>query len=356
MTKYQVRSKELVDVVNDLKSQRLVKAPYFQRNLVWRALHQVDFIKTILMGLPFPQIFVAKGEIDLETMRTTSYLVDGQQRITAIQQYVNGKFSVEGRTFDELEDDEKESFLKYQVPIIDLDIKKDDPVLKEIFKRLNRTFYALSLIEKQSGEYAAADMMIVAKVLADQLFIMEEDSRGKLISRDIDPIVSLDTLKKAKKLKVANFRKLTAEIFTTQEIARMVPLSFNLNLLATCSLGWYNRNTSVQVLLDSEDYNFDHFFLIAQNFEKIADFVIKMNLKTGSYWYNKANSFSLIVALYRNFDNISQINPLGLKQILEEFEKDLPKEYALAAKEAVNNKRERILRNEYLQEMLFAPG
>lgn len=354
MTKYQVRSRELVDVVNDLKSQRLVKAPYFQRNLVWRAIHQVDFIKTILMGLPFPQIFVAKGEIDLATMRTTSYLVDGQQRITAIQQYVNGKFSVDGRKFDSLTDDDKEKFLKYQVPIIDLDIKKDDPVLKEIFKRLNRTFYALSLIEKQSGEYAASDMMVIAKVLADQFFIMEEDSNGNLVSRDIDPIVSQETLLRAKKLKVSNFRKLTVELFTSQEIARMVPLSFNLNLLATCSLGWYNRNSSVQILLDSEDYGFDHYFAIAQGLERVAEFVLSMKLKSGSYWYNKANGFSLIMALYQNMGDLAAINPSTLKKILEWFEKDLPQEYSLAAKEAVNNKRERLLRDEYLQSMLFA--
>jgi hypothetical protein len=356
MTKYQVRSRELVDVVNDLKNQRLIKAPYFQRNLVWRPLHQVDFIKTILMGLPFPQIFVAKGEIDLETMRTTSYLVDGQQRLTAIQQYVNGKLSVDGHTFDQLNDDEKENFLKYQVPIIDLDIKKDDLVLKEIFKRLNRTFYALSLIEKQSGEYAASDMMVVAKVMADQFFIMEEDSNGNLISRDIDPIVSPETLKQARKLKMTSFVKLTAEIFTGQEMARMVQLSFTLNLLATCSVGWYNRNSSVQVLLDSEDYDFDHYFSIAQDLEKVAEFLLRMRLRKGSYWYNKANSFSLMLVLYQNIGNLSDINPAALRSLLDEFERELPQEYALAAKEAVNNKRERILRNEYLQAMLYAPG
>ncbi len=354
MIKYQVRSRELIDVVNDLTSQRLIKSPYFQRNLVWRPLHQVDFIRTILMGLPFPQIFVAKGEIDLETMRTTSYLVDGQQRVTAIQLYVKGKFSVDGRTFDELGDDEKEDFLKYQVPIIDLDVKKDDPVLKDIFKRLNRTFYALSSIEKQSGEYAASDMMIIAKVLADQFFIMEEDSNGTLRARDIDPLVPSELLKHAKKLKVTNFRKLTSEIFSGQEMARMVPLSFNLNLLATCTLGWYNRNTSVQVLLDSDEYDFDYYFGLAQMLEEIAEFILKMKLKSTSYWYNKANIFSLIIALFQNFDSLEDIDQIMLKDVLEDFEKNIPGEYALAAKEAVNNKRERILRNDYLQAMMFS--
>ena len=77
MIKYQVRSKELIDLVNDIKNKRLIMSPYFQRNLVWRQLHKVDFIKTIILGYPFPQIFIAKGAIDLENMLTTSCIVDG---------------------------------------------------------------------------------------------------------------------------------------------------------------------------------------------------------------------------------------------------------------------------------------
>ena len=47
MIRYQVRSKELIDLVNEIKSKRLIMSPYFQRNLVWRVIHKVDFIKTI---------------------------------------------------------------------------------------------------------------------------------------------------------------------------------------------------------------------------------------------------------------------------------------------------------------------
>ena len=97
-------------------------SPYFQRNLVWRDLHKVDFIKTILLGYPFPQIFIAKGTIDLENMSTTSCIVDGQQRMSAIVEFIKDKYRVDNKLFSELEPKQKEEFLKYQVPIIDLDI------------------------------------------------------------------------------------------------------------------------------------------------------------------------------------------------------------------------------------------
>ena len=139
MIKYQVRSKDLIDVVNEVKSRRLIMSPYFQRNLVWRQIHKIDFIKTILLGYPFPQIFIAKGNIDLATMTTTSCIVDGQQRMNTIFEYVKGEFKVDNKFFDDLDVKEKETFLKYQIPIIDLDIDNNDPEIIEIFQRLNRT-------------------------------------------------------------------------------------------------------------------------------------------------------------------------------------------------------------------------
>lgn len=357
MIKYQVRSKELIDIVNDLTNRRLIKSPYFQRNLVWRELHKIDFIKTILMGLPFPQIFIAKGEIDVETMTTYSCVVDGQQRLTAIQEYVKDELIVDDRTFSDLEKNEKEDFLKYQVPIIDLDISHNDQLLKEVFHRLNRTFYALSAIEKQSTEYATSDMMIVAKVLCDQFFIYEEDKDGVLQARDIDPLISKVTVKKAKALEISKFQELVlgSEVFSAHEVARKVPLSFALHLLATCTIGWYNRNIGVKQLLDDDDgeFDFEHYASISQQLEAISDFLIRAKLKSGSYWYNKANLFSLLVLLHEKFDQLSTLKPIKFRQELEKLEKSLSPEYLLAAKEAVNNKRERIIRHDFLNENLF---
>ena len=148
MIRYQVRSKELIDLVNEIKSRRLILSPYFQRNLVWRNVHKIDFIKTILMGLPFPQIFIAKGTIDLESMTTTSCIVDGQQRMSSIVDFTSNKLKVDSKYFKDFSPEIQEEVLKYQVPIIDLDLKNDAPEVKEIFQRLNRTFYSLNSIEK----------------------------------------------------------------------------------------------------------------------------------------------------------------------------------------------------------------
>lgn len=78
MIDYRVRSISLLSLRNELKAERLVPDAYFQRNLVWREIHKKEFIKTILLGLPFPQIFISKGKVDVDTMSTISCIVDGQ--------------------------------------------------------------------------------------------------------------------------------------------------------------------------------------------------------------------------------------------------------------------------------------
>ncbi len=78
MIKYHVRSRDLVSIYNEIKAKRLIPDAYFQRNLVWRDIHKQDFIKTILLGYPFPQIFISKGIVDVTAMQTTSCIVDGQ--------------------------------------------------------------------------------------------------------------------------------------------------------------------------------------------------------------------------------------------------------------------------------------
>jgi uncharacterized protein with ParB-like and HNH nuclease domain len=61
--------------------------PEFQRRLVWSMINKNNFVDTILRGYPFPEIYVADGEVDLDTGQGTQLLVDGQQRITTMVEY-----------------------------------------------------------------------------------------------------------------------------------------------------------------------------------------------------------------------------------------------------------------------------
>ncbi|MDO9031150.1 MAG: DUF262 domain-containing protein [Hydrogenophaga sp.] len=347
MIKYQIRSRELLDIINDYRNKRLVISPYFQRDLVWRELHKVDFIRTIRAGYPFPQIFISRGSIDVNTMTSTSCVVDGQQRMNAINEFIEDKFSVDGKKFSELDSTEKEVFLKYEVPVIDLDLSENDPQIIEIFKRLNRTFYSLSKIERLATEYSPSEFMLTAKLLSNQLSLSDEESEP--LSRD--PNVPPSLYEWAATQKTANYTKwLTGSgIFSSYEISRKVHLMFTLNIMSTTMSGFFNRNELSEEYLDQYSQSFAEKDKVVKLLDVTSKTINTLKIKENSYWTNKANAFSLFCAIARVDFNI---DTKKLKLLLQDFEKNTPANYALAAKEAVNNKRERLMRDEFIQDLL----
>lgn len=61
--------------------------PKFQRNFVWSQKHASRFIESLLMGLPIPSIFLYKEEESGKHV-----VVDGQQRLTTLFRFYQGKF------------------------------------------------------------------------------------------------------------------------------------------------------------------------------------------------------------------------------------------------------------------------
>lgn len=355
MIKYQVRSRSILDLVNEIESERLILSPYFQRNLVWRTAHKVDFIKTILLGFPFPEIFIARGGIDVEAMTATSCIVDGQQRMNSIIEYIKGDFIVDGKTYSDLPSTSKEDFLKYDIAIIELDLDSNDPTLHDIFKRLNRTFYALSAIEKMSSEFGSSEFMLMAKLLCGEL--MENNKKELNIAPELhtkDPNVTIGFTIWGNGQNVSAFHKFILEspIFSKYEISRQVQLMFTLNLMSTALSGYYNRNDKVTDNLEDHTDLFDNKELLLRNFNKVAAYINKLRFSVKSYWYSKSNSFSLFLCLFERIDELEKLDQSEVKRLLLDFEKSPPPDYALAAKEGVNNKKERLLRKKHIDNML----
>ncbi len=354
MIRYQVRSRYLVDLVNEINIGSIVISPYFQRKLVWRLAHKVDFIETILLGFPFPEVFISRGSIDVEKMTSTSHIVDGQQRMTAIRQFIAGDFEVNGKNYKDLTSGEKENFLKYEIAVIDLDLQNEDTRIVEIFKRLNRTFYSLTNVERISTEYASSEFMQVAKLLADELIILSSDDS---VERDesFDPNITPQFVSWASKQRVISFRKWLLElpIFTKYEVSRQVHLMYVLNVLSTITLNdFYNRNERVALYLEEFSNNFPQKDEIIATINQSADIFNKLRFGRGSYWLNKANAFSLIIAINHTLRSGKTINLEAFKEGLEKFAAQLPDDYSLAAREAVNNKRERLTRDRYIHSIL----
>lgn len=354
MIKYDIRSRELVDMINDIKSKRLILAPFFQRNFVWRSAHQVDFIKTILLEYPIPQIFIAKGDLDVDSMINTSCIVDGQQRMTTIYQYIMDELEVEGKLFSQLLPTEKEKILKYQIPIIDLQVKHDDPQIQEVFQRLNRTFYSLSTVEKLSNEYAASEFMLLSKYLIKEI-TFEDDENDISLPMQKNPNIPKSFITWALNFNPKNFHKLILDgkVFSIYEISRQSHLLFTLNIIATVFDDFFNRNDLSNKFLDKYSNEFNDKTIIFTKLEEVSLKINKIKFPQKSYWLNKSNMFSLIVLFYKEYEILMPQNERLIKDKLSTFEENLPEEYRIAAKEGVNNKKERLIRHEHLKKLLL---
>jgi hypothetical protein len=351
MIEYRVRSVSLLNLVNDVQRGRLIPDAYFQRNLVWREVHKRDFIKTILLGYPFPQIFISKGKVNVETMSTVSCIVDGQQRTNAILTFINGEFDVDGKKYNDLTETQKAEFLKYEIAIIELDLENDDPKVQEIFQRINRTSNSLSSIEKLASQYSTSEYMLVAKLLSDQITL---DKAAEDEFRE-DPNIPDEFYTWAKTKSAKHFTKLLNEkgVFNAHEIARKTNLMHTLNIMAAVIGGFSNRNEKAVEHLDDYALTFEAKDNVVATLDKAAEFILKLALKSKSYWLNKANVFSLTVAVSQVHKENFVLSAPSVKIALDAFEKELPQEYRLAAAEFVNSTRARQLRHKYLYDLLI---
>lgn len=362
---YKIRSVQLLNYMNDIDSGRLITNPFFQRNLVWRELHKQEFIKTILLGYPFPHIFLSKGKIDLEKKISIASIVDGQQRTNAIIEFISGKLLVNNKKFSDLNDTEKQDFYKYEIPVIELDLTHDDEVIADIFQRINRTSNSLTMIDRKSSEFSASEFMHFAEFISSQIELYsksdedEDEDEDEISNIKNNPYIKdsfkswAKNIEKDKKNK--EFKKLitSQNLFTTHEISKKTNLQYTLNIISTIIGGFFNRNE--QAWIDAEKYN-EEFFLKDKVMAKLENSAIlfnKLKFKKSSPWLKKANFFSLFVYFCRRIDEIDienndKINEI--KTILDLYE--VSDEYKIAAKEGVNNKKEREIRNNEIHKIL----
>jgi hypothetical protein len=137
----------------------LVVAPEFQRRSVWGRPAKAYLIDTLLRGFPVPPIYLRVRQSKDKT-QIIREVIDGQQRISAVLDYLDGKFSLlpsfdapwAGREFSELTDDEQARIRFYPFYCEVFSGISDAEVL-EIFARLNTYSVPLNAQELRNGRY-----------------------------------------------------------------------------------------------------------------------------------------------------------------------------------------------------------
>ena len=132
--------------------------PEFQRRSNWPSGAQCYFIDTILRGFPAPLLYV-RPTTNPKTKKPVNEVVDGQQRLTAIIEFFEGRLRLdkqtrefEGLTYQDLDLADQEKFLKYEMGVEELYNASDDFVL-DVFHRLNAYGVKLNSQELRHGRF-----------------------------------------------------------------------------------------------------------------------------------------------------------------------------------------------------------
>lgn len=289
---------KIIELYNKIDNDLLNTHPDYQRKLVWKKQHKYAFIDTILKNYPFPEVYLASSEIDIENMISKDVVVDGQQRLTTIVEYIksDGDFKNQKKilSFNELSSVEKKEFLNYKVSVKDLkDIGEE--LIKEIFQRINSTEYSLNIIEKNNAQFGDGEVAIFCKQLIDTEFEATEDNTDIL-------------LKISDRKKIFNFFNDNG-VFTNNDIKRMFDFQYIMLFISTFLEGeYYGRSAKVDVYLEKYNSSFEEYQNIIDVLLNSINIILQLGFSKKSYWYNKANLFTLLIELSKvDFDEIDLV-------------------------------------------------
>lgn len=152
----------IVDLLGQLDRKELVINREYQRQAgVWPDSARTYFIDTVLEGYPFPKVYVYQS-INEKTKRPIKEIVDGQQRVTTLHDFFQGKFKLtsaskkfSGMYFNDLDEETKINFQMYQVET-SLVLSATRAELLEMFRRINAYTAPLSPAEKRHSSYQGA--------------------------------------------------------------------------------------------------------------------------------------------------------------------------------------------------------
>lgn len=258
-------------IYNEVADGLLILDPDFQRRFVWTQTHQEEFLDTITNGYPFPEIYVSKGEVDVTAMRTVRHVIDGQQRLTTIKNYIDGKFErplALVQPYQKLTDEQKSEFLSYEVVVRDLG-KIDEATVREVFRRINLTKFKLDDIEIQNAIYDGQFIQTAKEIL--------DSSNLSLFG-----------------------------VFKETEFTRMADLHFILLVMSTVELGGYFAQDK-EVEPSVEKFNEEY-----PNQTRVYGLVVgalnaieSLELPLDSMWFRKSNFFTLVCELALNPDFVT---------------------------------------------------
>ena len=153
------RTISISEFYNWYKDDNLKLSPKYQRGLVWNEKAKSYFLDTIIKGLPSPSIFIREHTNPIEK-KTKREVIDGQQRMNAIIEFVDNKFTIlkthnkiyAGVLYSDLPEEVQKNILSYELPT-EVILIDDDSQIYDMFQRLNTNNMTLNAQELRNAKY-----------------------------------------------------------------------------------------------------------------------------------------------------------------------------------------------------------
>lgn len=246
--------------------------PPFQRNPVWTDKQKSYLIDSILNEYPVPEIYMQ--EIVSEKGEVKYILVDGQQRIRAILEFVNNQFAIDSKdtpqwgdlTFEELRPEEKKRIYEYDFVARYLpDI--DDTQIRAIFGRLNRNNVALNAQELRQATYWGTFIKTMNE-------IAEYENWGKL------------------------------DIFTSNDIKRMLDVEFvSVRTIAVLN-GHQNKNLTLDKYYQLYEKEFEQRNYIKELFDSVLRELLAVMPTETNRWYKRTDFYTVFLVFAKHKDKL----------------------------------------------------
>ena len=161
------------EIYQKIKAERLDLSPDYQRNAIWRKDKQTAFIESLFMGILVPPIYVVEipGTNPLDDSKYE--VVDGKQRLTAIQSFLLDRLKLEkksleyykdwfgGKSYSELINEHQALTFEMLSSVLDIYvITSNSPEFTkyDIFSRLNKGAEKLKVNEIRKAIYRSSTL------------------------------------------------------------------------------------------------------------------------------------------------------------------------------------------------------
>ncbi|MGW5494249.1 DUF262 domain-containing protein [Streptomyces olivaceoviridis] len=288
--KFEIESKTVAEFRSLDKSGELILQPEYQRKAVWPERAKVSLMETILLGYPIPEIYLSyETSPDGEQIAS---VVDGQQRLTSLLDFLKNKFPLdgledetlskkfEGKFFKELPDDVRKEFFQYRFPIRRLSNLADEFV-RAVFARVNRV----------------------------NMVLTEQELRNALLPGPFN-----DFLKDCAAHQIST----VSGVFSGERRKRGGDLEFYAEVFGTCIFGLSNKKTELNERYDKISADFEEYQDRSVEFLELLTLLSETIKWVGrTRWSNIVDMFTLLHASWGLREELGNATPNQKTQIRE---------------------------------------